>query len=227
MEAIRVPRPPRLVADDEGPGVVGEAGQQQGRRHVAGDLGSQHRHQHLPAGDDPRQPVGKGGDPPQVADEHKEGHEGQQQGVVNPFQGDAVGGQGGDQHRSEGHPIGQHPHHRQQAHQEQHPVHHHNLLVGVGAVFGGQEGPRAGPQVAAGEHRPGGQHHQGGQAVGQHQQHKLPHPHAAFAVKVEVLGVADGGQHAAEVRRHRLHADHRQGQFFPAFPPPGCPAPQR
>ena len=51
--------------------------------------------------------------------------------------------------------------------------------------------------------------------IGQHQGHKGAHPHAAAAIQIEVLGVADGGQHTAQVGRDGLHTHHRQDQFFP------------
>ena len=56
---------------------------------------------------------------------------------------------------------------------------------------------------------PSQQQEQRDQGVGQHKKHKSPDAHAAFSVKIEVLRVADGGQHAAKVCCNGLHTDHR------------------
>ena len=56
---------------------------------------------------------------------------------------------------------------------------------------------------------PSQQQEQRDQCVGQHKKHKSPDAHAAFSVKIEVLRVADGGQHTAKVCRNGLHTDHR------------------
>ena len=52
---------------------------------------------------------------------------------------------------------------------------------------------------------PSQQQEQRDQGVGQHKKHKSPDAHAAFSIKIEVLRVADGGQHTAKVCRNGLH----------------------
>ena len=73
-----------------------------------------------------------------------------------------------------------------------------------------QAHPRRGRQRLLADQRcPSQQQEQRDQSVGQHKKHKFPDAHAAFSVKIEVLRVADGGQHTAKVCRNGLHTDHR------------------
>ena len=53
--------------------------------------------------------------------------------------------------------------------------------------------------------------------IGQHQPAQRPEAHARLGVEVQVLGIAHGGQHAAQVGRQRLQDDQRNQQ-----PPLAC-----
>ena len=187
-----------------------EPGQQQGGGNIAGDLRSKNRHQNFPAGQKLLQPAGKGRNAPQIANEDEKSHKGQKQGIVHRPQGARVCKKNADEYSGKGDAIGQHPDHGQQADGKQNQIQQDDLLIplrgrGRNKLVHG-EGDRGFP---ADQRCPSQQQEQRDQGVGQHKKHKSPDAHATFSVKIEVLWVADGGQHTAKVCRDGLHTDHR------------------
>ena len=118
---------------------------------------------------------------------------------------------GADEYSGKGNAIGQHPDHGQQADGKQNQIQQDDLLIPLRCrrrrnklVHG-----KGGRGFPADHCCPSQQQEQRDQCVGQHKKHKSPDAHAAFSVKIEVLRVADGGQHTAKVCRNGLHTDHR------------------
>ena len=137
-------------------------------------------------------------------------HEGQQQGVVHGPQGAAVGAKGADQHGSKSKAIGQDPNYGQQTDDKQCQIKQYDAPIPRSIRRSRKTVCRESHRGFLADHsRPDQQQNQRNQRVGEHEPDKRSHAHAAFAVEVKVLRVADGGQHTAEVGCDGLHTDHR------------------
>ena len=153
----------------------------------------------------------EGGDTAQVADEHEEGEEGQQQGVVHLPEDGAVGKEQEHQH---------HRRHRQGRHHGEQPQQAQDKpQAAQGKAFGAA-------QLGGDLHRGdgGGLLQQGGPQqhkareghIGGHGPAQLPKAQGVPGVQVQVLGVAHGGEHAPQVGGQGLQ--HHQGDHQPLLP---------
>ena len=117
-----------------------------------------------------------------------------------------VGHQHHDQHQGAQHVQGHRLGHATQAQGKEHPV-------------GGHPGPGQGrhlpghlghlQRLGGAYHQKHCQQHQAGSGIGEHRGEKGPQVHLIAGVQVQVLGVADGGGHAAQVGGDGLHHHHR------------------
>ena len=187
--------------------VVGEPAQEDGGGHVADDLTGQRRYRHDPAGQQLAEQLLYRLDPGHVAGEGEERRERHQQPPVHAQQGAAVQHQQRCHDDQQPQPVGDAPQHHGHRHAEQRGVYRGAALVrqrflpGNGQAFTWQE------QAAQQDQ------HRGQQERRQHDGQKLAVGDAVMVKEVQVLRIAEGRQHAAQVGGAVLQ-DERQRRPF-------------
>ena len=144
-----------------------------------------------------------------VANEGEEAHEGGQQAVIHPQQQFPVHHQYRRQDHRQHHLRRHHPQHLQQAYRKEHqPAQQSPPVQGFRLPAGVSGGNRRSP--VAQKHTEG-QQYTGEDGIGQCHRQKRPQGNAGGGIEVEVLGIADWGEHAAQVRGDG-HERHRAAQ---------------
>ena len=144
--------------------------------------------------------------PAQVAHKEEEAHKGEEQGVVHPGQHLAVQEGGEEEGAGAGEPHRNEVAHRPQAQNEERAVAPQQRLPPLGAVPLQAGNLSQGLGGADGQPQP--QQQGGGQGEGQNELEEVRRAQAVVGVEVQVLGVADGGGHAAQVGGDGLHGHH-------------------
>ena len=205
------PQPAQVHAHQQAGAVRRELRQQQRGRHVRNDLRRQNAGLHFSAAHGVLEEFPHVRQAPDVADEHEEKHEREEQGIVHHAEQPVVLEDHDGQHRDEQHPPVQHPCYGQQTQQEQCRVHEERLPVE--RVEGAALRQRSSP--AGYQHQ--GQHneqHQGQRRVRRHGAEEHAEGQVILAVKVQVLRVADRRQHTAEVRGQGLQHQRVHERFL-------------
>ena len=146
------------------------------------------------------------GDAPQIADEDEEEHEGQQQAVVQFFQNTMLEQQEPEQNDCQYPEIRHQAEYRQQAQPKEEGKSAEACLFPcvIGHMPSGfRRGKGCLFLVQAEEH----QQYKGKQRQMQGGAEKLSQAHAGNGIKIQILGVAHGGQHAAQIGGDGLHDD--------------------
>ena len=198
--------------------VLGKAGQQHRRRHIADDLAGRRAHQHLPALHHAGQKILQRRNPGQIAREHEEAHKGDQQSEVRPQHQLSVEHRQRHDHRRQQRGPGQQMEHRGQTHAEQHAAQNQlGTLAGCHGAF--LILSRQGDPPGRGEQAQHHQHHKACQRGRHGESEEFARGKAVTAVQIQILGVAHRGEHAAQIGRHRLQTHHPGQQ--PALPAGG------
>ena len=191
------PQSAEVHTDQKAGAVRRELREQQCGRHVRNDLRRQDAGLHFSAAHGVLEELPHVRQAPDVADEHKEKHEGEEQRVVHHPQEPVVLDDHDGQYRDEQHPPVEHPCNRQQAQQEQRRVDEERLSVERVESAALRQRSRPAGHQHKGQHH---EQHQGQRRVWRHGAEERAEGEVILTVKVQVLRVADGRQHTAEVR---------------------------
>ena len=193
-------------ADDERGVFLCEARQQERGGHVADDLTGKHSSEHFMSGDHAFEKIAEHGDPAHIADEHEEPDKGQEQRIIDLAQNTAVSEHDSKEHdRKRDAPVDE-PRNSQKREREQDQVNDQLSAADGGGLFAEIHG-KGGGFLSGIPHAPEHEQDTGNGSVREHEEKEFPKRHSGNAVEVEVLRIADGGEHAAEVRGNGLHDD--------------------
>ena len=205
--------------------IRGKTGQEDGCRHVAHDLACQHAGQQLPALHHGDKESADLRDALDISHKDKEKEEGQQEEIVHLQIQPAVDKRRHRDHDEEHRNVRQHMEHHQQAEDEKtqvgkdapHQFPHIRPVLPLRPHIHQRLIP---PQQDRSHEKEEGQ-----PRVGEHRRRKAAARQTGYGVEVQVLWVADGRGHAAQVGRHRLqhhqlhdplrlpdHAEHKHGK---------------
>ena len=189
--------------------LIGEAREHQRRGHVADDLAGQQARPVFPPLQQPVQHAHHGVDPRQVPGEDEEGQKGQQQHEIRLQQHLAIQQQQGQHHAAQHPGPAQKPQHRHKAQAEERQIQPEPFLLQPRRLAEKDLHRLPGQQQAGRQDQ-----RQGQEPDGEGDAQKLPHAQLVVGVEVQVLGVAHGGQHTAQVGRHGLQHHHPDQRLF-------------